>query len=249
VARALLVGARVEEEACRVAPVVTPAESGAALSEAPVALPLALGLLVVATTTGEVLLALLHRSPALTRDAADPAGRLLQWHAHATLVGVADGRRRRRRVVVRLAHLLFHVAVVVDHIPVRGVLDANNLLGAFRSKPARSIIVGLVLGDALAVRIRRAVNALAPVAALAVLIPVARRLQATTSPEASSRSGTGNKERKGNLVLREEGQEEPMLEQAAEQISGMMDSFEGALSNGMSAIFGTTDAAPAKKVA
>merc|ERR1712070_1113908 len=93
VARALLVGARVEEEACRVAPVVTPAESGAALSEAPVALPLALGLLVVATTTGEVLLALLHRSPALTRDAADPAGRLLQWHAHATLVAMADGRR------------------------------------------------------------------------------------------------------------------------------------------------------------
>jgi len=113
VARALLVGARVEEEACRVAPVVTPAESGAGLPEAPVALPLTFGLLVATAATGEMLLALLYRSPALTRDAADPAGRLLQRHAHATLVGVADGRRRRRRVVVRLAHLLFHVAVVV----------------------------------------------------------------------------------------------------------------------------------------
>merc|ERR1712054_700333 len=59
-------------------------------------------------------------------------------------------------------------------------------------------------------------------------------------------------ERKENLVIREEdGQEGSLVEQAADSMSSAFQSFEDALSEGISSIFGSSEEAapvPGKKV-
>merc|ERR1712113_1311664 len=57
-----------------------------------------------------------------------------------------------------------------------------------------------------------------------------------------------SRERKANLVLRdEEGEENGLVEQAADQLSSAFDSFENSLSQGLAFVFGSAPEGPACK--